>query len=173
MNSEDFKSSTGKDFPPSRGYPSLSQQTRLSTSTPTASASSTYSGLPLRQEPLSSLLSPSSGYLSPSAAISGTEMTGRAGSTTSRLLKPSQGEWFQDESLPVGPSRCHPKQIPPNMMFHPHWQGQDGIGCSIVAGQAPQSILRPFPSMPFQPSLQLLEGRSTAFKSSPFLVSRP
>ena len=116
-NSGNSRSSTGKDFPPSRGYPSLSLQTRLLTSTQTASVSSTCSGLPLRQEPLSFLPSPSSGSLSHSAATFGPGMTG--GATTS-LLRPSQVEWFSGGCLPVGPNLCQPSQIPSNMTSHPN-----------------------------------------------------
>ena len=67
------------------------------------------------------------------------------------------------------PIHCQPL----SMTSHQYWLGQNGIGHPMGVGQAPQSAPQPFPSMPYQPSLQPLEGRFTAFNNFPSLVSCP
>ena len=165
-----FKSSTGRESVES---PSLSWQTRLSTSTLTASAWSTYRGPPLRQGPQSLLPWQSLGSWSPCAATSGHETTGGAERDTTNLLRLSQVGSSQGQSLQAGRNLCHPSQIPHLLLPQP-CQGQAGIGPPMVSGQAPPSVLRPFPSMPCQPYLlPLLEDKYRACSSYHSPASHP
>ena len=86
-NSGNSRNSTGRKCPSRVGSPSLSRQTRQSTSIQTVSASSTSSGPLSCQGPLSSLPWKSLGAWSPCVATSGPGMTGGSVNATISSLR--------------------------------------------------------------------------------------